>query len=120
MWPPVAGSPRLIVGVTTDAKGTYGQPAARPALFVTLGTAPSPWNRLLIRVRPVVAGVVAGLVVAWWVVAVLQTYLFGVDGREPLYYVVVVAVLVATAALAAWLPARRAARVDPVAALRVQ
>jgi len=217
-WQPREGPPRVIVGVTADAKGTYGAEAL-PAVFVPIVAQPSPRNRLFIRVRPgerlraedlqavvrtdvgdlrmevravsdmlepalrdprfravllgvlavtglllaavglfaiasydaaarryelgvrvalgaspgslkrlvvreaclpVVVGVGLGLGAASWITTLLQPFLFRIDARHPLYYLVVVGVLVATAGLAAWVPARRAARLDPVAALKVQ
>jgi predicted permease len=48
----------------------------------------------------------------------VESQLFGVDARDPLTYAAATLTLVATAALAGLLPARRAARVDPMAALR--
>ena len=48
----------------------------------------------------------------------MRTLLFGVTPADPLTLAAVAGVLVATAALAAYVPARRATRVDPVRALR--
>jgi ABC-type antimicrobial peptide transport system permease subunit len=48
----------------------------------------------------------------------VESQLFGMDARDPLTYAAATLTLVATAALAGLLPARRAARVDPMAALR--
>jgi len=65
-------------------------------------------------------GVVIGLVGALVLTRYIQGVLFGVTPTDPLTFAGVVAVLLATAALASWLPARRAAAVDPVAALRAE
>jgi len=49
---------------------------------------------------------------------VLQSFLFGVQARDPLVFVAVPVVLSLVAFLAVWIPARRASRVDPLIALR--
>lgn len=68
--------------------------------------------------RIVVAGLVVGLVGAVGVTRVLQTFLFGVTPTDPLVFTMVTLRLLAVGLLAAWLPARRATRVEPWAALR--
>jgi ABC-type antimicrobial peptide transport system permease subunit len=68
----------------------------------------------------VLLGVVIGLASAFGLARVLATFLYGVTPRDPLVFVVVPLVLAAVAWLGVWLPARRAARVDPVRALRVE
>jgi predicted permease len=69
-------------------------------------------------VRPVLVGAAAGLAVTWWAAQYLQSFLVDVDARDPGTFGVVALVLVATAVVAAWLPARRAARTDPASVLR--
>src|SRR3712207_1343726 len=66
------------------------------------------------------AGVVLGLIGAAGASRALVTLLFGVSRLDPLTYLSVVAVLLGVSAIACWLPAWRAARVDPVIALRAQ
>jgi len=63
-------------------------------------------------------GVAVGLVGAWWFSSSLETMLAGVSPRDPLTFVGVALALVAIAGLAAYWPARRATRINPVAALR--
>ena len=65
-----------------------------------------------------VIGVVIGLGAALASTRVLRTMLFEVTTTDPVTYGGIVVVLVASVLLANWLPARRAARVDPVIALR--
>jgi hypothetical protein len=69
-------------------------------------------------VWPVVVGSAAGLVVAWWAGRFLQSFLHQIDARGPATLLTVGAVLIATAIVAAWIPARRASRVDPASVLR--
>ncbi len=66
------------------------------------------------------AGVVVGLVGAIAVTRVLQRFLFGVTPTDPIVFTVVTLLLLAVGLLAAWLPARRAAKVDPLIALRAE
>ncbi len=70
--------------------------------------------------RIVVAGVIVGLAGAVGVTRVLQTFLFGVTPTDPLVFTIVTLLLMAVGLIAAWLPARRATRIDPCAALRAE
>jgi ABC-type antimicrobial peptide transport system permease subunit len=70
--------------------------------------------------RIVVAGVIIGLAGAAGVTRVLQTFLFGVTPTDPIAFTIVTLLLMAVGLMAAWLPARRATRIDPCAALRAE
>jgi ABC-type antimicrobial peptide transport system permease subunit len=63
-------------------------------------------------------GVVVGLAGAWGLSRALSTLLYGVSATDPLTFAGTALLLGLVALLATWLPARRAARVDPVEALR--
>jgi len=65
-------------------------------------------------------GVACGLVAAFAVMRLMTSLLFGVTPLDPITYAAVSLGLVATAALASYLPSRRAAAVDPVEALRAE
>jgi predicted permease len=68
--------------------------------------------------RIAAAGTAAGLLAAWWLTGLLEAFLVDVSPRDPATFVAVAATLLATAAAAAVLPAWRAARLDPLQALR--
>jgi putative ABC transport system permease protein len=67
---------------------------------------------------PVAAGVVLGIAGAIFAARLLTTLLYDVRAYDPTVLASIVTILGATAAFACWLPARRAASVDPVVALR--
>jgi putative ABC transport system permease protein len=67
--------------------------------------------------RLVIVGLVFGLPAAYFATRLLTSLLVGVRPTDPMTYLLVVVVLGATGAVAAWIPARRAARVDPKLAL---
>jgi predicted permease len=71
-------------------------------------------------VRIVTAGVIVGLAGAVGVTRVLQRFLFGVTPTDPIAFTIVTLLLMAVGLIAAWLPARRATRIDPCAALRAE
>jgi putative ABC transport system permease protein len=77
-------------------------------------------QRLVVREGAVLVamGAVAGIVGARIATKVLQSLLFDTKPSDPATYVAIIALLAGVAVLASWLPARRAARVDPIAALR--
>jgi ABC-type antimicrobial peptide transport system permease subunit len=64
-------------------------------------------------------GVAIGLAASLAGMRVMSGLLFGVEPRDPLVFAVVPLVLISVAALASFIPARRASRVDPLVALRM-
>jgi ABC-type antimicrobial peptide transport system permease subunit len=68
----------------------------------------------------VVAGVTAGLLAALFVTSLGSSLLFGLSPADPVSICVAVLVMLAVAAVAGYIPARRATRVDPMVALRYE
>jgi predicted lysophospholipase L1 biosynthesis ABC-type transport system permease subunit len=68
-------------------------------------------------VRMIVFGAALGIGAAWWASRVLASLLFEVGPTDPAAFAGGAAILIVVALLATWLPARRATRVDPAAAL---
>ena len=78
--------------------------------------------RLIVKegLRMVSFGIAFGLMIALFVTRVLQSQLYGVTAADPLTYAITALVLITVALLACYLPARRAARIDPMKALRYE
>jgi putative ABC transport system permease protein len=87
---------------------------------LALGARPEDIVRMMLRsgIRLAVPGVAVGLVGAVALSGVLANFLFGVSSLDPAIYLCVAALLSLVAMLAAYLPGRSAARLDPLAVLR--
>jgi ABC-type antimicrobial peptide transport system permease subunit len=70
--------------------------------------------------RPVAFGVAVGLAGSLAASRLVASQLYGISSADPLTLASIIALLLVTALLACWLPARRAARVDPIEALRCE
>jgi putative ABC transport system permease protein len=119
----IAASVALLISVV----GIYGviayavsQRTREIGLRMALGAQIRDVRTLFVRHGLVVtaAGIVLGIGIAVVVTRVMSGFLFGVGPMDPTTYAVVSATLAAVALLATYLPARRASRIDPIAALR--
>ncbi len=88
---------------------------------IAMGARPGQVERLIINksLTLLVVGLGVGITLALGGTRVLQRFLFGVQPNHPTAFVVAIGVLTTVALLASWLPARRAARIDPSEALRI-
>jgi len=66
------------------------------------------------------SGLVCGTVIAWFAVSLARSYIFGVQAHDGATFAAVGCVLASASLVAAWLPARHAAAVDPMEALRAE
>ena len=71
-------------------------------------------------VKLVAAGIAIGLIAAFALTRVMSTLLFGVTATDPTTFALISLLLVAVAAIASYIPARRATRVNPIIALRYE
>ena len=121
----VAAAVTLVLG----AIGLYGVIAYVASLRtrelgvrIALGATPREVAGMVTRqgIALTAVGIVAGLILFALVARFLRSLLYGVAPSDPLTLIAVSLVLVAIATLASWIPARRAARVDPMVALRAE
>jgi putative ABC transport system permease protein len=116
-----------IIALTLASIGIYGvtsyavnQRRREIGLRIALGAGPRGVLALIVRqaMTLVVLGIMVGLAGALASTALLRHLLFGVSAVDPLTFVFTSAILLLVALTASYLPARRAAKVDPLIALR--
>ncbi len=121
----VATSAALALGVI----GIYGvvsyavrQRTPELGVRLALGASPDAITRMVVRdgARIAIAGITVGLLAAGLLTRLLRAVLYEVSPSDPLAFVLMPVLLLGLALLAAYLPARRAGRTDPVAALKNQ
>jgi ABC-type antimicrobial peptide transport system permease subunit len=116
-----------VIAAMLAAVGLYGvlsdavrQRTAEIGLRMALGAAPGGIFRLVVGqgLRLSAAGVVCGAIAAVALTRVMATMLVGVEAHDPATFSTIAVLLFAIAAVACWVPARRAAGLDPTTALR--
>ncbi len=117
------------MGVALAAMGIYGvvaflvaQQTREIGVRMALGASPQTVLKMVLWsvTRWVIGGAALGLLGAWFCTRLLQSLLFEVRVHDPLLLLLALIVLLAVTLFAAWIPARRAMRVDPMVALRYE
>jgi putative ABC transport system permease protein len=106
--------------------GSVGHAVARRTreigLRVALGASVGRVQRLVVwqGCQPALLGAAVGLLAAGALARLLHGLLYGITPADPATFMAAPLLLLGVVGLAAWLPARRAARVDPMTALRAE
>jgi putative ABC transport system permease protein len=117
------------VALLLGAIGIYGvvsyivaQRTGEIGVRLAMGAEPGSVARMMLRQSGGVtlAGITVGLVAAFAGTRLIQSLLFGVSPRDPAVFAVTTLSLLSVALTACWLPARRAARLSPLDALRTE
>jgi ABC-type antimicrobial peptide transport system permease subunit len=115
------------LGVLLAAIGLYGITAysvvrrrGEIGIRLALGSSPARVVRtILTRTGLIVAaGLAVGGLASWWLSRFVSALLFGLEPTDPVTLTAAVALLAVVSAIAGWIPARRAAAIDPAEALR--
>lgn len=111
-----------LIGIYGVISYTVAQREREIGIRVALGAEPGALRWLFVRDGLALAGIgtLAGLVVAAGLTRLMKSVLYGISPVDPVTYMTVPLVLVAATVLASYLPARRAAAVDPVETLRAE
>jgi putative ABC transport system permease protein len=111
-----------LVGVYGLLAYTVAQRIPELGIRLALGASPLQLSWLLLRqaMARVLAGVAGGMLCAWWLARWLESLLFGVRRFDPATFAGVAGLLLLASLAAVLTPARRALKIDPTTALRVE
>jgi ABC-type antimicrobial peptide transport system permease subunit len=116
-----AGLLTAITGVYALLAYTVAQRRREIAVRMAIGASAYSVARLVVMesLTLALAGCIVGALGVAAIGRVARSILFGIAPQDPLTLVTAAAVLLAAVLAASWLPARRAARIDPVSAIRI-
>jgi len=111
-----------VIGLYGVLSYTVAQRTQEMGVRLALGAAPRQIARLVVGdgLRLAIAGVVLGVLAASLVVTAMSKLLFGITPLDPATFIAAAGLLLAVSLPASYIPARRAARVDPMVALRCE
>jgi ABC-type antimicrobial peptide transport system permease subunit len=111
-----------LTGVYAVVSFSVSQRVREIGIRTALGAQRSDVVALILRsgVAPVIGGLAAGVGLALAAAAIMQSVLIGVNPRDPITFLVVSSLLLGVAVGAIWIPARRAAALDPLTSLRCE
>jgi predicted permease len=119
-----AGAALLLAAIGIYGLMSYSvqQRTREIGIRVALGADSPHVRNMVVRQGMIVAlaGVAIGLASAFGLTRIIASFLYGVTAHDPVVFVAVPLLLSAVALIGVWFPARRAARVDPVVALRAE
>jgi len=116
-----------VAAVLLAAIGIYGQMTytvrrrtREIGIRIAVGADPSEVTRMIVMtsVRDSIIGVIGGVAAALLAVRVLKGFIFGLSQWDPSVFAISIVVLLVVAVVAAWIPARHSAGIDPLIALR--
>ena len=110
------------VGIYGVVGYSVGQRIREFGIRLALGAQPSDVLMMVLKQSAVImgAGLIAGLVAAFLLARLIVTFLYGVNTNSPLAFLAMALVLAAVGMFASYIPARRAAKVDPMVALHYE
>jgi putative ABC transport system permease protein len=118
-----------LAALTLAAIGIYGlmaysveQRTQEIGIRLALGADAARVRRMVVfqGMRLAIVGVVVGIVSSFGLARLISSFLFGVSTSDPIVFIASPVVLTLVALVAAWIPARRASKVDPIDALRYE